>query len=503
MNMLADTHYFLAIDLGAGSGRALLGELSGEKLSTREILRFKNEYLEIHGKRYWDIFGIYKHIGQALGQCAREKIPLSSLGVNSWGVDFVYLGADQSVLGLPRCYRDRYTEHIPELFYRHTDAFAVYQKTGIQTLPFNSLFQLQAARGELFSPMQQASHILFIPDFLNFLLTGKKSWEYSITSTSQMLNIHQGDFDAGLMLEAGLDPSWVGRPIAPGTVLGGLAEPLASETGYHGLKVVAVAGHDTASAVAAVPAEKPGFAYLSSGTWSLMGIETDKPILSRDAFDANFTNELGIENTIRFLKNITGLWILEQCVRAWEKEGLCYTHDMLADMARRARPFSLLIDPDHPLFVAPANMLSAIHSYCHLSGQPLPENDAQLVRGILDSLALKYGQTMRQLQALSPVKLQKLHIIGGGARNGLLCQLTANATGMPVLAGPSEASSIGNMLVQAMAHGLIADRWHLSRAVAGSFPLSTYTPREDESWKLAAYQYMRLLKRNTNMIPLL
>ncbi len=439
-------HNFLAFDIGATSGRAVLGMLEGVRFEMREIHRFPNSILELHGKYYWNIFGLYEALKESLAICSRQGIQPHSIGIDTWGVDFGYIAPDGSLLGLPRAYRDPYTEGAPEEFFRIVSREEVYKRTGIQMMDFNSLFQLFRAGQEKFAPLEGAEEILFIPDLLSYLLTGMRVCEYTDASTSQLLNPVTKQFEVSLLEAAGVKPSLLRPLVMPGTVIGTLTGKLAAETGVGPVPVIAVAGHDTASAVVAVPAKNPNFAYLSSGTWSLMGIEAEQPIITPASFENNFTNEGGIEGTTRFLKNITGMWLLEQCRKEWEKEGHSYDYSRIVSMAEEASAFGSLVNPDHPRFANPASMVEAIREHCRESGQCCPETHAEYVRCIFGSLASRYKEVLELLKAMAPFPVEKLHVIGGGSKNKLLNQFTANAIGMPVVAGPSEATAIGNCM---------------------------------------------------------
>ena len=344
-------HNFLAFDIGATSGRAVLVSLMNGKFEMRELHRFPNNLLELHGKYYWNIYNLYEELKKSLSLCAREDIPVDSIGIDTWGVDFGYLASDGSLLGLPRAYRDPYTEGALEEYFRLVPREEVYRLTGIQFMNFNSLFQLFRARKEDFAPLRNAEEILFIPDLLSYLLTGKKVCEYTDASTSQLLNPVTKQFEPSLLEAAGVSPSIVRQVVMPGTLVGELTDALAEETGIGKIPVIAVAGHDTASAVAAVPARDEHFAYLSSGTWSLMGIETEEPIITEESYKNNFTNEGGIEGTTRFLKNITGMWLLEQCRKEWEKAGRAYAYSEIVELAGQAVPFVRFVDPDDPRLI--------------------------------------------------------------------------------------------------------------------------------------------------------
>ena len=494
--------HFLAFDFGASGGRALLAPASGEPLRWEEVSRFETPMIELHGRYHWDVYALYREMKAAIARCAREKVRLRSIGIDTWGVDFGCIGPDGSLLGLPRAYRDPYTEGVPEAFFRLVPRREVYERTGIQILNFNTLFQLYAARREGYAPLQGAARLLFMPDLLVYLLTGRMHCEYTAASTSQLLNPYTRQFDRELLELAGISPELFGMPTLPGACIGVLTPQLAEETGAGAIPVVSVAGHDTASAVAAVPAEDEGFAYLSSGTWSLMGVETAAPIVTETSFRHNFTNEGGIGGTIRFLKNITGLWLLEQCLDAWRRVGKRYDYDTVVQMAERAAPFARFIDPDAPAFAAPGDMPRAIAEYCRTTGQTPPETDAETVRCIFESLAFRYGEVLEQLQAAAPFPVRRLHVIGGGSRNRLLNRFTADATGLPVMAGPSEATALGNLLMQARAAHLVSDRQEMRRLAAASAHPETFLPQKPEIWRQVRPQWRKAIGRTRSFIQL-
>jgi rhamnulokinase len=471
---------FLAFDLGATSGRSILGTFDGVNFEMKELTRFPNAMMEIHGKYYWNVFGLYESLKEGLKVCARQGIELTSVGIDTWGVDFGYIGRDGTILGLPRAYRDPYTDGAPEAFFRIVPRDRVYGLTGIQIMNFNSLYQLFRAKQTGFAPLEAADKILFMPDLLSYLLTGKQVCEYTEASTSQLLNPVTRQFESSLLEAAGVPASLLHPPVDPGAVIGTLTDALAEETGIGKVPVVTVAGHDTASAIISVPAVNPNFAYLSSGTWSLMGVETDAPILTQESFEKNFTNEGGIEGTTRFLKNITGMWLLEQCRKEWEKAGRSYSYPEIVKMAEAVGTSRSIVNPDDPRLANPASMSRAIATVCRDSGQPVPDTDAAYVRCIFDSLANRYREVLEMLSSMIPFPIEKLHVIGGGSQNALLNQFTADAIGLPVVAGPSEATAIGNCLMQAKAAGLVKDRWEIRRIVADSFPLQTFLPRKEK-----------------------
>jgi len=470
-------HHFLAFDLGATSGRAILGTFDGNNFEMKELTRFPNAMLELHGKYYWNVFGLYESLKEGLKVCARQGITLTSIGIDTWGVDFGYVGKDGTVLGLPRAYRDPYTNGTPENFFKLIPREEVYRLTGIQVMNFNSLYQLYRAKETGFAPLETADKILFMPDLLSYLLTGKQVCEYTDASTSQMLNPVTRQFEPSLLEAAGVSTSLLHPLVDPGTMIGTLTDALAEETGVGKVPVVAVAGHDTASAVLVVPAENPNFAYLSSGTWSLMGVETETPILTRESFENNFTNEGGVEGTTRFLKNITGMWLLECCREEWAKEGRNYTYAEMIGLAEQEGKSRSLVNPDDPRLANPTRMTETVIAICRETDQPVPVSDAAFIRCIFDSLAYRYKEVLETLSGMISFPIEKLHVIGGGSQNALLNQLTAEAIQKPVLAGPSEATAIGNCMMQAKAAGLVADRWAIRRIVAKSFPVKEYQPK--------------------------
>jgi rhamnulokinase len=409
-------------------------------------------------------------------------------------VDFVYVGKDGSFLGCPRAYRDPYTEGMPEEFFKLVSRKEVYDLTGIQIMNFNSLYQLFAATREGGSAVESADKILFMPDALSYMLTGKMVCEYTIASTSQILNPRTKKFDEKLLRTAGVNPSIMPEITNPGVIIGALTDELAEESGLGKVPVVAVAGHDTGSAIAAIPAENERFAYLSSGTWSLMGIEVIDPIINDASFEMNFTNEGGVDGTTRFLKNITGMWLLEQCRKEWEKEGVFYTYPTIVELASASEGFKLMVDPDDPSFANPHSMTKAIMDYCTATGQQVPQNHAQFIRCIFDSLALKYRNVLSKLQNVAPFKIEKLHIIGGGAQNKMLNQFTANAIGMPVIAGPSEATAIGNIMMQAKALGAVSDLADMRRVISNSVTPTVFMPQDTTSWEMAYKKFLSIIK---------
>ena len=450
MNM---SKYHIAIDLGASSGRVILSEVNSDKggckIDMQTIYRFPTPMVELGGKHYWNIYTIYDEIIKGLTTVGSMGIKVSSIGIDTWGVDFAFVAKDGTLLSLPRAYRDPFISGTPERFFDKMDKSDLYHRTGIQIMNFNSVFQLFQMKKDKCTALENARKILFMPDALSYLLTGKMVCEYTILSTSALMDPRKKKIDRRILDVLDIKKKRFADIVQPGHKIGTLTDSLAERTGLGKVPVIAVAGHDTASAVAAVPSEDQNFAYLSSGTWSLMGVEVEEPVINDVTFDRNFTNEGGINGTTRLLKNITGMWLLEQCLAQWKKEGREYGYAQIKEMAEACPESPRTINPDDPSFAAPGNMPAAIISYCQCNGIALPADDAHMARLIFDSLAEKYAEVFRKLEALTPFRLLRLHIIGGGAQNDFLNQLTANKCGIPVVAGPAEATALGNVMVQA------------------------------------------------------
>jgi len=466
---------FFAIDLGATSGRTILGSIEGGLLQQRELTRFPNPIIQTGGHYFWDIYALYQEIIRGLRIVANEGIEIQSIGIDTWGVDFVCIGKDGGILRNPYCYRDPHTNGAMEEYFKLIPKEKVYEKTGIQFMPFNSLFQLFTMRQHRDSALEAANKILFVPDALMYMLTGETVCEYTILSTSQMLDPRTKRIDPELLDVIGLKESQFGRYVNPSEVVGTLTPEVQKLTGLGAIPVVAVAGHDTAAAVAAVPASDEHFAYLSCGTWSLLGIETQEAIINQKSFDYNFTNEGGIEGTTRFLKNICGMWLLERCRQEWT-DAPADINQLNAD-AMTAEPFRSIINPDDPRFANPTSMVEAIKSYCRKTHQPIPEDYRQMARCIFESLALRYREVLGFLNELAPFPIERLHVIGGGSLNTHLMQMTADAIGIPVLTGPVEGTAIGNIMLQAKAAGIVSNRFDMRRMIAQSIEMKTYMPQ--------------------------
>ena len=491
--------YFFAVDLGATSGRTILGSLSSSRLSWEEVTRFPNNLIEQGGHFYWDIHALYFEMIKGLKEVARRGIEIASIGIDTWGVDFVFIGEDNAILRNPRAYRDPITfEAMDDYLQNVISKREVYDITGIQLMNFNSIFQLHAMRREDNAALKHAKKILFVPDALSWMLTGQEVCEYTIASTSQLLDPRTRQLDEHLLESLGLTREMFGHMVDPGTVIGTLTEEVQKMTGLGPVPVIAVAGHDTGSAVAAVPAKDEHFAYLSSGTWSLMGIETRQPIINDLSYERNFTNEGGIEGTTRFLKNICGMWLYERCRKEWatsaidaDRQAAAMSHPELQGSAMQVEGFRSIIDPDNTLFANPASMIEAIRQYCRQTNQAVPETPAEICRCIFDSLALRYKQVFQWLQEFGG-DVDVLHIIGGGSLNKYLNQFTANATGVTVLAGPQEGTAIGNIMLQAKAAGLVKDIWEMRRLIANSLDLVKFEPQDQSVWDAAFNNYLKI-----------
>ena len=484
---------FFAVDLGATSGRTIIGTIENGKMSLEELTRFDNNLIETGGHFYWDIFALYNEVINGLRLVAKRQIEIQSIGIDTWGVDFVCVGSDGAILRNPLAYRDPHTVgKMEEYFEKKVARDEVYNITGIQFMNFNSLFQLYAMDEAGNTALRNADKVLFVPDALSYMLTGNAVCEYTIASTSQMLDPRTKDLDSRLVESVGLKRGQFGEMVNPATVIGTITEEVQKMTGLGAVPVIAVAGHDTGSAVAAVPAANEKFAYLSSGTWSLMGIETQDAIINARSFDLNFTNEGGIEGTTRFLKNICGMWIYERCRKEWkDAEGL--GHAELQSAAMECEPFRSLINPDDPIFANPASMVDAITTYCEKTNQPIPQGYAQTCRCIFDSLALRYRQVFAWLKEFADFDINVLHIIGGGSKNEYLDQFTANSCGVTVLAGPQEGTAIGNIMLQAKAAGMVGDIWEMRRIIADSLELKRFEPQDKEIWDAAYEKYLDIV----------
>jgi rhamnulokinase len=485
-------HHFLAFDLGASGGRAILGILENKKLDLVEVHRFKNQMLHIHGTYYWNIFSLFDELKTGLKKCISEHgIQPESIGTDTWGVDYALLNKEGQVVGLPFAYRDHRTDKAMEDFFNILPPKETYLLSGIQFLQFNTLFQLFSSVQVDFPGLKIADRLLFTPDCLNYLFTGKKKIEYTIASTSQLLKPGKAEWEPRLFEAAGIPVNLMEEIVQPGTEIGKVLPEIMEETGCNEIPCIAVASHDTASAVVSVPAKGQNWAYLSSGTWSLLGIESDVPLVSEKTLEMNFTNEGGVDGTTRFLKNIMGMWLIQECKRIWDEEKELDWQEIV-DLSKQVEGFQCLINPDDPMFLNPGNMPKAIQEYCTKTGQFVPQTKGEIARCIYDSLVLKYKFTIKQIESVTGKKIEKLHIIGGGAHNKMLNQLTANALGVPVFAGPTEATAIGNIMLQAKAVGAVNSLAEIREIIFNSFDVTEYPPSPEPDWE-TAYQRFEAL----------
>ncbi|WP_428950474.1 rhamnulokinase [Streptomyces sp. cg35] len=469
---------YAAIDLGASSGRVITAQVTPTTLNLSEAHRFPNRPVNAGGHLHWDVLALYAGILDGLRKAGQVR----SVGIDSWAVDHGLLDADGALLGNPFHYRDTRTDHIAEKVWASVPPQELYATTGLQYAPFNTLYQLAAARDT--AQLRSAQRLLLIPDLLTYWLTGQQGTELTNASTTQLIDPRTGDWARDVAARNGIDLGLFAPLRRPGDPAGELLPRVLDETGLTGpVPVTTVASHDTASAVAAVPATGENFAYICTGTWSLAGLELDAPVLTEESRAANFTNELGIDGTVRYLRNIMGLWLLQECQRAWDETDLAE----LLDEAARATALRSVVDAGDAAFLAPGDMPDRIAAACRATGQPEPRTRAETTRCILDSLALAHRRAVEEAARLADRPVDVVHIVGGGARNALLCQLTADACGLPVVAGPAEAAALGNVLVQARADRVLGDRAAMRRLVADSQPLTRYAPRGDRArWTAAA-----------------
>ncbi|MEO0081271.1 MAG: rhamnulokinase family protein [candidate division WOR-3 bacterium] len=483
---------FLAIDLGTESGRAVAGTLKAGKLAVEEIHRFPNRMVNVHGHWYWDIWHLYEEIKQAMRAYAKlARTRLQTIGIDTWGVDFGLLASDGSILGLPFSYRDPRTRGMIPKFQKLVPRQRIYELTGIQFMNVNTLYQLYSMVREKSPLLDVASDLLFMPDLFNYLLTGQKATEFTFATTSQLYNPFKQEWAGELFKAVGVPVKLMQRVVRPGSIIGKVLPRVCEETGFPRCPVVATTSHDTAAAVAAIPAQGNDWAYISSGTWSLVGVETSRPNTSEAAFKHNFTNEGGIGGTFRLLKNVTGLWLLRRCLDEWNERGQLNYDSFLKAVARQPFPETLL-DPDWPQFAYPGSMTSLVDRYCDQTGQKVPFWPREFGSVILTSLALKYRWVLDKLRALHKHPIRRIHIVGGGSKNGLLCQMAADATGLPVYAGPAEATAIGNVMVQAMALGLVSSPQEIRQVVRASFKVKEYTPGPSRQWDKAYERFCEI-----------
>jgi len=478
---MAKDSRFLALDFGAESGRALLGVIKDNRLELHEVHRFPNGPVGVLGHIHWDVLRQFADIKQGLKLALQETGgKIDGIGVDTWGVDFGLLGEDGELLMLPFHYRDSRTNDVMDKVFRIVPRERIFERIGIQFMQLNTIFQLYSMVEGGSTALKHASTLLMMPDLFNYWLTGEKLGEFSIATTSMLYDPYAGDWARDIAEKLGIPPRIFPKIIQPGTTIGPLHESLVDELGGGaGIPVVAAGCHDTASAVAAVPATGQGHAYLSSGTWSLMGVELKEPLINKTSYEKNYTNEGGVAGTFRFLKNIMGLWIVQECRRTWLSVGEEVSYADLTDMAAQpeCEGFHSIIDPDAAVFLAPRDMPQRIREFCRDTGQPVPTSKGEVIRCALDSLALRYRATIEDLDEMLGRRHDPIHIVGGGTQNKLLSQLTADVTGRRVVAGPIEATASGNVLVQAMGRGFVSSLDEVREIVRNSFELETYEPR--------------------------
>ncbi len=473
----------LAIDLGAESGRVMAARFDGQRISTEEVYRFGNGPVNVRGALHWDVLRLWQEIQTGIAKAALAEGAIAAIGLDTWGVDFALLDRDGTLLANPAHYRDPRTEGMQEWVFARVPRERVFARTGIQIMQINSLYQLASLVRTRSPLLETAQRLVTVPDLLSAWLTGEVANEYTNATTTQCFDVMGGNW-AFDVLDAIGAPGRLFQPVAqPGTIHGA----------YQGIPVVLTPHHDTACAVLGVPAENERFAYLSSGTWSLLGLELDRPIVTPAALEANVTNEGGYGGTIRLLKNIMGLWLLQESRRTWAVRGEQTDYETLARLAAEAEPMRSFIDPDAPEFIAPGDMPARIQAWCGRTGQPVPQSQGAIARCIFESLALKYRLVLEKLKALAGKQVDVLHVVGGGARNALLCQMTADATGCRVVAGPAEATALGNATAQLIALGELGSVAEARAMIRASSDLMTYAPRDAGVWTAAFERFHDLV----------
>ena len=494
---MSKIYKFLAFDFGASSGRAMLAKFDGNKIELEEKHRFSNDPVNINGSLYWDVLRLFYEIKQGILNCVHTGDgDIDSIGIDTWGVDYGLLDKNDKLLSNPYHYRDTRTDGMYEKAFGIVPKEEIFKETGIAFNWFNTLYQLLSSKLSDDVSLKEARTMLFMPDLFNFFLTGKKRTEYTVASTSQMFDSQKYDWAREMLDKFGINPDLLPEMVYPGEIIGTIKPELAEELGIKEVPVVAVASHDTGSAVASVPVtDNKDFVYISSGTWSLMGVELDKPNVSDEALKYNFTNEGGVNKSIRFLKNIMGLWLIQESRRQWQREGTLLSFDELEREAREATPFRSLIDPDYSAFETPGNMPERIRKYCEMTNQPVPETTGAVIRTIAESLAFKYRQVVEGMEEVTGKKYSVINIVGGGIKDKMICQFTANATNRVVNAGPVEATSIGNVIVQGIALGAIKDLNEGRKAVQNSFDIAEYTPEDPDAWNEAYKKWQDIITK--------
>jgi rhamnulokinase len=489
---------FLAVDLGAESGRVIAGRLDGGRVTLDELHRFRNGPVGVAGTRRWDVLRLWSDIQDGLALAAKKYgNAIASIGVDTWGVDYVLLSKRDEILGQPYNYRDPRTAGVMEQAFTKVSRAQIFAQTGLQFMEINTLYQLIAMQLRDPELLAMADRFLMMPDFFHWLLCGSRVVEFTNATTTQFFHATNRAWASDLLRKFEIPTRMFPEVVAPGTKLGRLREDVAAFTGLPRVEVVAPATHDTGAAVAAVPTERTGranWAYISSGTWSLIGVEVNQAVLTDAALALNVTNEGGVDGTYRLLKNVMGLWLVQQARAAFERAGHNYDYAFLTQIAAAAEPFRSLVDPNDASFLNPSDMARALCDYCRRSDQPVPENDGQIVRCALESLALKYRQVLEGIESLTGERVEVIHVVGGGGKNELLNQFTANACGRPVIAGPTEATALGNVLLQARATGDIGTLAEIRQVVRASSELTTYEPQDPDRWQAAYDRFVRMTR---------
>jgi len=482
---MAEQKSYIAVDLGAESGRVMLAVVSDERLTLEEIHRFGNGPVDVDGTLRWDFERLMSEIKTGIGRAVKQSSgEVAGIGVDSWGVDFGLLDETGLLIEKPYHYRDSRTNQMMEKAFELMDKRQIYEHTGLQFMQFNTVYQLLAMRLGDSPALAKAKSLIFIADLVSYFLCGRAFAEYTLASTSQLMDMRTGRWSQPVFAKLGLPFDIMPPVVQPGTVVGKLTEDIAGEIGCEQLDVIAVGSHDTASAVAAVPAdENTKWAYLSSGTWSLIGVEVPGAVINDKTYEVPFTNEGGVENTIRLLKNIMGLWLVQECRRQWQKDGEDLSYPELTAMAEKAEPFAVSIDVDQDSFIAPGEMPKRINEYLEQTGQQRTTDKGQIVRAVLEGLALKYRAILDKLEDVTGTTIECLHIVGGGTQNELLNQFAANATGKKVITGPVEATAIGNIVMQARAAGQLTGLAQARKIIRNSIEMKEYQPKETGLWQ--------------------
>jgi len=483
---------YLALDLGAGSGRAIVGTISDGKIHLDEVHRFSNPPVKLGSTLYWDFLSLFENIKLGISLAIKKGYNLRGIAVDTWGVDFGLIDRQGNLMSNPVCYRDMRTNGLSDESLAYISKEELYSVTGIQQMDINTIFQLWSMKKTDSPLFTVADKLLFTPDLINYFLTGVTANEYTIASTSQLLNAQSKEWSKEIFDRLGLPINLMGNIVQPCTLLGKLNEEIARETGAKDINVFAIGSHDTASAIAAIPESGDDWAFLSSGTWSLLGVVNDNPVLTEESMSNDFTNEGGVNNKILFMRNITGLWLLQRLIAEWEKEGLNCSYEHILPESERVKSFRSIVNSDDPAFTHPASMKEAIQSYCTKTGQYVPQTQGELVRCVLESLAIKYYHVMDKLKECSGKKITKLYVVGGGSRNDLLNQFIANTLNIEVVTGLTESTAIGNILQQALADGKLSGWEEAHQVVKNTFDFKKYYPENSDSWKMISLKMKSL-----------